>query len=203
MEEKIFNPLADMSRIKDSLMQLFRNTKDITHLIMPYPENENFTFDQNWFGGKFDRNVKGKTEITTLIGHCFDVPYIEGTITDNRCSIFIETYLIRVGNEHMKQVGVDVFVICHKDSVRLSEEDTEYYNSIGVYGNRVDSAIQVINSAITNPEIMAEIQKKYSIGDLTLLERNPIDRYIPGTKFYGKCLHYTYHTFNQRKSKVK
>lgn len=198
MAEKIYNPLSDMSRIKESLINLFGNTKDITRLIMPQLDDDNFSFEQNWLGGKYVTNVKGKTEITTLIGHCFDVPYIDGTITDNRCAIFVETYLTKVENKHIKQVGVDVFIVTHKDSVRLSESDTKYYNSIGVYGNRVDSAVQVINSAITNSDIMKEIQKKYSIGDLELAEYHPIEKYVPATTFYGKCIHYTYNTFYQR-----
>lgn len=203
MDEIKYNPLSDLSRIKESLLYLFKNTKDITKLVMPNIEDERFSFEENWFGGKYTKNIKGKTEIANIVGHCFDVPYIDGVITDNRCAIFTETYIIKAESAYIRQVGVDIFVVCHKDSVRLTPEETEYFNSIGIYGNRVDSAIQAINSAITDSEIMFEIQKKYSIGDLILSERNPLERYVPGTKFYGKCLHYTYHTFNQRKSKAK
>ncbi len=197
------NPLSDMSRVKTSLMSLFCDLDDLTRLIMPTLDNSNFTHEQNWYGGKFDTNIKGQTEITTLIGHCFDTPYIEGTVTDDRCAIFVETYLLRSANQHIKEVGVDVMVVCHKDAVRLSDEDREYYESIGIYGNRVDSAIQVINSAIVNPKIMDKIKQKFSIGDMTLLEKNPIQEYVPGTKFYGKVLHYTYQTFYLRKNNAE
>lgn len=203
MTKKYYDPLSDMSRIKESLMSLFCDSKDITRLIMPNLDNENFTWEENWYGGRFDKNIKGQTEIENLIGHCFDTPYIEGTVTDNRCAIFIETYLISVNNQHVKEVGVDIMVVCHKDSVRLPKEDKEYYKSIGVYGNRVDSAIQVINSSILESEIMTEIKKKYSIGDMNLAERNPLKQYVPGTKFYGKCLSYIYHTFYQRKDNIR
>lgn len=203
MANKYYDPLSDMSRIKESLMSLFCDLEDITRLIMPQLDNSNFTWEQNWYGGNFDKNVKGQTEIKTLLGHCFDTPYIEGTVTDNRCAIFIETYLIGVGSQHIKEVGVDIMVICHKDSVKLSEKDKKYYESIGVYGNRVDSAIQVINSSILNHRVMEKIKEKYSIGDLNLIERNPLQQYVPGTKFYGKVLHYAYQTFYQRKNNVK
>lgn len=202
-KEKYYDPLSDMAMIKDSLVSLFCDTEDITRLIMPQLDNEDFTFEQNWYGGKFDKNIFGKTDIQTLVGHCFDTPYIEGTVTDNRCAVFIETYLTKVENKKIKQVGVDIFIIAHKDSVRLSDEDKEYYQSIGVYGNRVDSAVQVINSTINNEKIMDAIKKKYSIGDLTFTERNPVKQYIPATKFYGKCLSYTYNTFYQRKDNVR
>lgn len=202
-KEKYYDPLSDMAMIKESLCSLFCDTEDITRLIMPQLDNEAFTFEQNWYGGKFDKNIYGKTDIETLIGHCFDTPYIEGTVADNRCAIFIETYLTKVENQKIKQVGVDIFVIAHKDSVHLSDEDKDYYKSIGVYGNRVDSAVQVINSTINNEKIMEAIKKRYSIGDLTFTERNPVKQYIPGTKFYGKCLSYTYNTFYQRKDNIR
>lgn len=199
MEDKYYNPLSDMSRIKTGLMSMFCDEENITRLIMPNLDNDNFTFEQNWYGGSFEKDIHGKAHIETLIGHCFDTPYIDGTVTDNRCAIFIETYIIKAENQHIKEMGVDVFVVCHKDSVKLSQEDKEYFESIGVYGNRVDSAIQVINSCILNPTIMAGIKRKYSIGSMNLSERNPLKQYVPGTKFYGKCLSYTYQSFYQRK----
>ena len=202
-KKKYYDPLSDMAMIKESLMSLFCDTEDITRLIMPQLDNENFTFEQNWYGGNFDKNIYGKTDIQTLIGHCFDTPYIEGTVSDNRCAIFVETYLTKVENQKIKQVGVDIFIVAHKDSVRLSEEDKEYYESVGVYGNRVDSAMQVINSTINDERIMKAINKKYSIGDLTFTERNPVKQYVPGTKFYGRCLSYTYNTFYQRKDNIR
>lgn len=202
-KEKYYDPLSDMAMIKESLMSLFCDTEDLTRLIMPTIDNDNFTWEQNWYGGTFNKNIYGKTEITTLIGHCFDTPYIEGTVTDNRCAIFIETYLTKVDSQKIKQVGVDIFIVSHKDSVRLSDEDKKYYKSIGVYGNRVDCAMQVINSTINNQKIMEAINKKYSIGDLTFTERNPVKQYVPGTKFYGRCLSYTYNTFYQRKDNIR
>lgn len=203
VKKKYYDPLSDMAMIKESLMSLFCDTEDITRLIMPQLDNENFTFEQNWYGGNFDKNIYGKTDIQTLIGHCFDTPYIEGTVSDNRCAIFVETYLTKVENQKIKQVGVDIFIVAHKDSVRLSEKDKEYYESVGIYGNRVDSAMQVINSTINDERIMKAINKKYSIGDLTFIERSPVKQYVPGTKFYGRCLSYTYNTFYQRKDNVR
>lgn len=203
VKKKYYDPLSDMAMIKESLMSLFCDTEDITRLIMPQLDNENFTFEQNWYGGNFDKNIYGKTDIQTLIGHCFDTPYIEGTVSDNRCAIFVETYLTKVENQKIKQVGVDIFIVAHKDSVRLSEKDKEYYESVGIYGNRVDSAMQVINSTINDERIMKAINKKYSIGDLTFIERSPVKQYVPGTKFYGRCLSYTYNTFYQRKDNIR
>lgn len=195
MSEKNYDPLSDMSRIKDSLMSLFCSSEDITRLIMPVPDDSDLTTEQNWYGGTFDKSADGQTVKRTLTGHCFDTPYIEGTSAVNGCAIYIETRLTKLTNGHIKEVGVDITVLCHRDSVRLSEAEKEYYNSIGVYGNRVDSAVQLINSSILN----SELRSQYSIGSLNLTEENPITQYAPCTDFYGKCLSYKYQTFYQRK----
>ncbi len=192
MAEQYYNPLSDMSRIKTNLMSLFCDTEDITRLIMPKLDNENYTLEQNWYGGKF--------ETSTLPGHCFDTPYIEGAMTDNNCAIFIETYLTKAANQHIKEVGLDICVICHKDSIRLSADDTEYFHSKGIYGNRIDSSIQAINSSILHSQIADDIRRKYAIGDIRLsLEENPLKQYSQEPNFYGKCLSYTYQSFYQRK----
>lgn len=196
MTANYYDPLSDMSRIKDSLMSLLCNSTDITRLIMPTPDDSDLTLEQNWYGGTFDKNVEGQSVKTTLTGHCFDTPYIEGTLIDKGCAVYIETYLTKAANSRIKEVGVDITVLCHRDSVRLSEEDKKYYNSIGVYGNRVDSAIQVINSLILN----SEIKSQYSIGNMNLSEEKPIAQYTSCADFYGKSISYRYQTFYQKKT---
>lgn len=203
MTENYYDALSDTSRIKTSLMSYFEGINDLTNLIMPQYDNNNFTFEENWYGGDVETNIYGNTESGKLVGHCFDTSYIEGAITDNRCAMFIETYVTKVANQRIKEVGVDVFVICHKDSMRLSEADKTYYESIGVYGNRVDSAIQVINASILNSNMMNTIREKYAIGNMNLSEENPLQQYVAGTDFYGKVLHYTYQAFYQRKNNVR
>ena len=139
-------------------------------------------------------------DLTNLItpGHCFDTPYIEGAVTDNSCAVFVETYLTKIENRRIKEVGIDITVVCHMDSVALSDEEKTYYESIDVYGNRVDSAVQIINSSILN------LKQNYSIGSMNLLDKNPLEQYVlPGTGFYGKVLHYTYQAFYQRSNKSR
>ncbi len=200
MTEKYYCPLSDMSRIKASLMSLFFNNTDITRLIMPTPDNESFTLEQNWYGGKFEKNMSGEAEIITLSGHCFDTPYIEGAMAADSCAIFIETYLTKMENQHIKEVGLDISVICHKDLIRLSTDDSEYYHAKGIYGNRVDSSIQIIHSSLLDSPMTDDIRKKYSIGNISLsLEKNPLKQYCQGKDFYGKCLSYTYQAFYRHK----
>ena len=137
-------------------------------------------------------------DITRLVPHCFDTPYIEGAAIDSDCAIFVDTSIIKV-SQRMKQVGIHIFVVCPKESIKLNEEDADYYQSMGIYGNRVDSAIQAISSVLHNPEIMEEMKKKYFIGDLTLTENEPVKDFSPDSQFYGKCMSYTYQSFYQRK----
>lgn len=196
----IYNPLSDMGRIKESLCSLFCDDEDIGKLVMPVPDDPDFTWEENWYGGKMEATVNGQTKVTTLLGHCFDVPYLEGTVTDNRCAIFVETHLLQVPNRFLKEVGIDVSIVCHKDGVRLTREETSHFNAKGIYGNRVDCLCQAINSSILNPQIMEAVQRKYSIGNMQLSEKEPIRLYIPGTKFYGKILSYHYHTSYQKKT---
>lgn len=200
MAAEYYGPLSDMSRIKESLMSLLCDSKDVTKLIMPTLDNPNFTLEQNWYGGTFDKDINGQTETSTLMGHCFDAPYMEGAITDNRCAVFIETYLSKIENQHIKEVSVDIMVVCHKDLTKLSETDKNYYNPTGVYGNRIDSAVQVINSLILNSDT---IKENYSIGNMNLTKITPLNQYVPDTKFYGKCLSYTYQSFYRRKNNVR
>ena len=90
MSEKYYDSLSDMSRIKDSLKSLFLDTADIVRLIIPDME------------------------------HCFDTPYIDGALANKDFAVFIETYLTKVENQHIKEVGVDIMAVCRKDALILS-----------------------------------------------------------------------------------
>lgn len=198
MGTKIYDPLSDMYRIKDSLASLFCDKEDITRLVMPTLDDPDFTFEENWYGGKVDKTITGITKIVDLTGHCFTTPYIDGTVTDNRCAIFIETSLLSVSNKFIKEVGVEISVVCHKSAIKLSKEDQNYYKSIGVYGNRADCLSQLINSSLLSENIMRAIMKKYSIGTMNLIPRSPVRPYVPGKDFYGKVLLYTYQSTYQK-----
>lgn len=149
-------------------------------------------------------------DLTRLIAHCFDTPYMEGIAADCGSAIFVETHLTKKTSQRIKEVGIDIWVLCQKDSIELSETDKAYYQSKGIYGNRIDSSIQVIHSSLSAPQtIHAPVEKysaekhpfgKYSFGGLSLSsEKDPLTPCCPGAGFYGKCLSYTYQSFHQRK----
>lgn len=199
MAAKVYDPLSDLGRVKDSFRSLFFNTDDIVRLIMPTLDDTDFSDEANWYGGKVKTTVTGATKNVTLLGHCFDTPYLDGTIPDNRSAIFIETFVSDLKNRYIKTIRVDVSIISHKDAVSISEADKTYFNNIGVYGNRVDCACQVINSALLDPDI----SKLFGIGDISMVENNPIRLYMPNDKFYGKVISYVYPTFYTTSSNVE
>lgn len=203
MTEKFYDSLSDTSRLKERLMSLFYSKEELVRLIMPKLDDDNFTREQNWYGGLFEKAADGQTEIVTLTGHCFDTSYIEGTLAEGQCAVYLESGLSKAENRHFKEVSMDIMVVCHKDALRLSEEDKNFYNAMGVYGNRVDSAVQIIHSCILGQSMADEIKESYAVGSLNLAGENPLKQYIPDTKFYGKCLSYTYHSFYQRKGSIR
>lgn len=201
MTTEHYDSLADMGRIKESLMSVFGNTENITKLVMPVLDNNSFTHLQNWYGGVFFAGSEASSGVR-LIGHCFDVPYSDGILTDKRCAIFIETCITKIANRHIKEVGVDISVICHKDLLYMSEEETEYFNAAGIYGNRIDSTVQAINSTIMSADTENLIKELYSVGSLILSEKDPVRQCASGSEFYGKCLSYTYQSFYHRKNHI-
>lgn len=141
---------------------------------------------------------QNNTDMSRLVTQYFGMPYIAGSITDNGCAIFIDTRLIKLESQRVKEVGVDIHIVCHKDSIALSEEDKAYYNSLDIYGNRVDCAAQLINAVIMNPKIMNEIKQNYAISDMTFIPEKPVKRLISETDFCGKQMSYTYQSFYKR-----
>lgn len=164
MEKIYYDPLSDLSRIKESLISCFCHTEDIMRLVT----------------------------------NCFSTPYRRGAVTDG-CAVFMETSVTKA-ETHLKEVRIDLSVVCHKDSLLLSEEDTEYCHGIGIYGNRVDSAVQAIHSAITDLQTMESLKKEYAIGNLHLSSVKPMKPHLTGTDFYGKVISFTYPSFYRRKN---
>ena len=131
-------------------------------------------------------------DIKKLAPHITDMPYVQGSIAENESSIFMDTRLRKVPNQRLKEVGTEIYVVCHKDALTLSEDEKAYFRSIGVYGNRVDCIVQMVHSIILETQ-------NISIGDMDFIDEEPIKPYIPEVDFIGKQMSYTCQTFYQRK----
>ena len=143
-----------------------------------------------------------KETLATLLGNSEDMkklapritdtPYVQGIVAENESGIFIDTHLRKVSNQRLKEVGTEIYVVCHKDALTLSEDEKTYFRNIGVYGNRVDCIVQMIHSIILETQ-------NISIGDMDFIGQEPIKPYIPDVDYIGKQMSYTCQSFYQRK----
>ncbi len=131
-------------------------------------------------------------DMKKLTPHITDTPYVQGCVAENESGIFIDTHLRKVSNQRLKEVGTEIYVVCHKDALALSEDEKTYFHNIGVYGNRVDCIMQMIQSIILETQDI-------SIGDMNLVNEEPIKPYLPEGAFIGKQISYTCQSFYQRK----
>lgn len=131
-------------------------------------------------------------DITKLSPHITDTTYVKGSVAENESGIFIDTHLRKVSNQRFKEVGTEIYVVCHKDALTLSEDEKTYFRNIGVYGNRVDCIVQMIHSLILETQDIR-------IGDMNLVDEEPIKPYLPEENLIGKQMSYTCQSFYQRK----
>ena len=137
--------------------------------------------------------------ISNLIEGFYDTPYTQASMSDKKCAVFVETYLIKSEGNRMKEVVLDIAVVCQREASELTDEENTYYHSIGIYGNRVDSALQAIYSVISDSTATDALKQSLCIGNIALLPENPIDKCDIEGDFCGKQLHYTYRSFYQFK----
>jgi len=177
MTTTTYNPLSDMNQIKDRLIAIMGKHEELVRLTMPAAGTPGETGTGSWYGH-----------------HCFDTSYLEGTITDSSCGIYLDTVLTAVSPAGVREVTVEITVVCHRDAVALSEEEKTFCNSMGIYGNRADCLCQMIHASILSQPAMADFMKSYSISSIHLSGQEAVRISTPAPGFYGKTLAYTYHT---------
>ena len=91
-EKMMENPLVSLGLIKEAVGNILMTNDDVNTLAMPYLDDEDYSFEDNWFGCKIGENIHGQVKDNRLLGHCKDVPYMDETITDTRSIILMETY---------------------------------------------------------------------------------------------------------------
>ena len=79
----------------------------------------------------------GNNEDMKKLGpHITDATYVQGNVAENESGIFIDTYLRKVSNQRLKEVGTEIYVVCHKDALTLSEDEKTYFR-IHAYGQKL------------------------------------------------------------------
>lgn len=191
--------------IKDAYSALFLANDDIREIIMPRNSDlydQRFSDYENWRGGRYTTRQNGKSETVELVGHCFDVPFIRDTITDNRMMICMDTYYNRAYTQQVKDIVIMINVFGHKESlVSLTDEDRKFLAQMhqrGYTGNRLDMAVAAITQAVLTAHEVEDkdLRCTYGIGGASVAQREGIQLYSPNVNFYGKQLHFEIPEFN-------
>lgn len=185
--QKVDDDLKSLGKIKDYFSKILFNSEDVRNLTMPELDDNRFDELDNFFGGKkleyYNPETK-KYEYIDLQGHCFDVPYIDETITETKAVITMESFITKIEFEHIKEVQVDIYAFAHKDHIHMSSKEKLPYSKKGYSGNRVD----MMSSAIWLALKEANMPKDFGIGKIMFNPRMPITPYQPNKDFYGKKL---------------
>lgn len=184
-EKMMSNPLVLLGLIKESVGNILMTNDDVSELVMPFLDDDNHSFEDNWFGSKIGKNIQGQVKDNRLLGHCKDVPYMDETITDTRSLILMETYA-NVTTSIIDYTLV-INVICHRDVVELDDDEKSDWRKKGYAGNRIDMICQAINNALTDDMI----KDSFGIGAMSLDTRvSQMQSFKPNTNFYGRTLVY-------------
>ena len=171
-EKMMENPLVSLGLIKEAVGNILMTNDDVNTLAMPYLDDEDYSFEDNWFGCKIGENIHGQVKDNRLLGHCKDVPYMDETITDTP-SIIDYTLVINV--------------VCHRDVIKLDDDERSEWREKGYAGNRLDMICQAINLALTDESI----KDSFGIGTMRLDTRtSQLQSFKPNTNFYGRTMVY-------------
>lgn len=179
----IDDDLSALGKYKDTIGEILFSSNDVVNLVMPTLDNPNFDAADNFFGGEKLEYYNPETkeiEYITLLGHCFDVPYIKPTITDARALICMETYLNKVDGESIKEVALDLYVYAHKNFIAMPSTESGEYKKRGYAGNRIDMLMSAVEVAIKYRS------RDFGIGKIMLKPVSPISSYEPNNDFYGR-----------------
>ena len=185
-EKMMENPLVSLGLIKEAVGNILMMNDDVNTLVMPYLDDEDYSFEDNWFGCKIGENIHGQVKDNRLLGHCKDVPYMDETITDTRSIILMETYPIKFHNSVI-DYNLVINVVSHRDVLELNDVVKSEWHKKGYTGNRVDMICQAINLALTDDMI----KDSFGIGTMRLDTRtSQLQSFKPNTNFYGRTMVY-------------
>lgn len=185
-EKMMENPLVSLGLIKEAVGNILMTNNDVSSLAMPYLDDEDYSFEDNWFGCKIGKNIHGQVKDSRLLGHCKDVPYMDETITDTRSIILMETYPASISTSIIDYTLV-INVICHRDVIKLDDDEKSEWRKKGYAGNRLDMICQAINLALTDESI----KDSFGIGTMRLDTRtSQLQSFKPNTNFYGRTMVY-------------
>nr|DAT25779.1 MAG TPA: hypothetical protein [Caudoviricetes sp.] len=184
-DEMMDNPLVLSGLIKDVVGNIFLTNEDLTNLVMPVLDDDDYSYEDNWFGCRIKKNLNGQLKDVSLVGHCKDTPYMEETITDARSMILMETYVNT--SSSILDYTLVINVVARKDVIDLDDDEKSEWRKKGYAGNRLDMICQAINLALTDESI----KDSFGIGAMRLDTRtSQLQSFKPNTNFYGRTMVY-------------
>lgn len=161
---------------------------------MPEIEDERFDKTENFLGGEYEYGT-GNVELVKLKRHIFDVPFIYSTVTDTRGCICIDTNITRCNNA-LKEMVINISVICHKDMLYVDDKTYKKYKKLGYIGrNRVDIATAILGDIVND-------SSKFGIGKLSPQPYDPTQSFFPNQDFWEKILRYSCTDFMKDYTKI-
>lgn len=188
---------------KDKLRDAFSQNEDIVSLIMPVPENGSLSLRENFLGGEYDITTTDDTgsthkEHVVLQGFCQDRPFPCAVSTDHRNLLCVDSLIVKADGRAAREITLQIYVMIHKDAVRLSPSEAESFILKGYSGNRCDMAVQAIGSLLgftgSTPASNSVAQKSGNLPGLGRLYpaiKDTVTTYTQSNDYYGKILTFT------------
>lgn len=179
---------------KNDLFKLLTNVGEnklceyLIDILMPVMEDDRLDKVTNFVGspveGSVVYNEDGDEETVRLKRHLYDVPFVYTTVTDTRNVICIDTNISR-SNQSIKEMDINIYVMCHRQSLELDYETRTKYRKLGYIGrNRLDIAVALIGDILNG-------SSDFGIGHLRPNQMSPVRSYFPNNDFFGKVITYT------------
>lgn len=193
---------------KDMLRNAFGGSEDIVSLIMPAPENPQLSLRDNFLGGDFDITKTDDTgsthtEHVILEGYCQDRPFPCAAYADHRNLLCVESYMSKGDGRASREITLQIYVMIHKDAVRLTASELEHFLPKGYTGNRCDAVVQAIgrllsprNAAVTSGNATSALESLVpgSLGThqlkLVPAAKDPVAPFTENKEYCGKLLTY-------------
>ena len=174
---------------KDMLRNAFSGSEDIVSLIMPAPENPQLSLRDNFLGGDFDITKTDDTgsthtEHVVLEGYCQDRPFPCAAYADHRNLLCIESYMSKGDGRASREITLQIYVMIHKDAVRLTASELDHFLPKGYTGNRCDAVVQAIGRLLGPGNTGTNIIK------LTPAAKDPVAPFTENKEYCGKLLTY-------------
>ena len=165
--------LYPLGKDKDIILKTFAGDENIVSLILP----------------KYNPDTATEDLDIILKRHLYDRISIPEFQPEAKTYICVESNVISVNNDSIKDIGLIINVFSHESLIELSRDEKSKFINMGLFGNRVDCIIDCIDRCLNGKRDMG-------IGRLRLKPTRPVGILQPTNSFYGKSLEYIISDFN-------